>query len=176
MKPSLTHFAVAALIVILLIVGYGVWFSAVANESAHVVDLGNQITAAHETIDRVTSARATLTEIAGDETKVQSYFVSETDAVALINDLEGRGLAHKATVSVLTVSAGGSPARPVLLISLTVNGTFEGVMRTIGSIEYAPYDISISKLSVARDGKDSWHAELGLTVGSTRAETATSTP
>lgn len=80
-------------------------------------------------------------------------------------------------MSVLSVSTSGTVAQPTLAFTLTVKGTFDAVMRTVGSIEYAPYDLSITALTIAQDDKNSWHADLKLSVGSvSAARAATSTP
>ena len=69
-------------------------------------------------------------------------------------------------MKVLSVSAGGTNARPTLTLAVTVTGAFDAVMRTAGSVEYAPYDISISKFSVMKSDKKNWLANLELVVGS----------
>ena len=62
--------------------------------------------------------------------------------VGFINGLEAQGQALGTTVSVLSVSA-GTGKQPTFMLSLTIEGTFDTVMRTVGVIEYAPYDISL---------------------------------
>jgi hypothetical protein len=49
-------------------------------------------------------------------------------------------------------------------------------MRTVGAIEYSPYDLSVSGFSLNQDAENGWQATVGLVVGSIKAETATSTP
>ena len=96
--------------------------------------------------------------------------------VAFINDLEARGRVQGVAVNVLSVSAGGETKQPTLTLVLTVQGTFDAVMRTVGAIEYAPYALSISGLSLGQDGKDikdSWRADLKLRVGSLSANATT---
>ncbi|HUY05545.1 MAG TPA: hypothetical protein VMV62_02420 [Candidatus Paceibacterota bacterium] len=176
MNAPRTHFLIALAVAAAALAGYGVWYAAVSAKSAEVADIQGQIDAATENASRIAAARAALAEVAGDEAKVQAYFVSEAGIVAFINSLESLGLSQKAAVSVLSVSAAGTPARPTLQLSLSVKGAFDAVMRTVGAIEYAPYDLSISTLSVGQDAKNSWHADLSLTVGSTPPAAATSTP
>ena len=175
MKSSLFHLLAAVTLCIVALIGYGVWYSTVSAESAAVADLQNNIVAKTEAVKRIAATRASLTDIAGDEALVQSYFVPEANIVSFINALESRGTAQKASVSVLSVSESGTKAQPALSFSITVKGTFDAVMRTVGSIEYAPYALSISSLSVAQDTKSGWHADLRLLVGSMPANvTATS--
>lgn len=176
MKSSLIHLLLALVISAALSAGYVVWYGVVSDKSREVSGLQSQIAAASETISRIASARAALVEIADDEAKVRSYFVPETGVVSFINNLEARGSAQGSAIDVTSVSTGGSPSRPVLILSLTIQGAFDPVMRTVGSIEHSPYDISVSSFSIRQDVKGAWRAVLGLKVGSVPARSATSTP
>ena len=176
MKSPLSHLLLMFVTAIAVCAGYVAWYAAVSEKSREVANLQRQIIVANETVGRIASARAALTEIAGDETKGRSYFVPETGVVAFINDLESRGLSPGASMDVASVSTGGSPVRPMLIFSLTIKGTFDAVMRTIGSIEYAPYDIQVSSISIGQETPDVWRASLSLKVGSISLKSATSTP
>ncbi|MHB1163353.1 MAG: hypothetical protein ACYCZZ_02420 [Minisyncoccota bacterium] len=176
MRSPLAHLLLALAVLVAVLFGYGAWYTIVSNKSGEVSDLQSQITAAGENMSRIAATRAAFAEIAGDEAKVQSYFVSGSGVVAFINSLEALGLAQKATVSVRSVSTGGSPSRPALLLSITVKGTFDAVMRTLGAIEYAPYDLSISTLSIGEDSQKNWQADVNLIVGSISGNTASTTP
>lgn len=157
------------------LIGYGFWYSVIANKSASVADLQSQIDNRMEAAGRITAARTALAEIAGDESAVQSYFVPETGVVSFIDNLESRARAQETTMKVLSVSVGSSTKRPTLVFSLSVGGTFDSVMRTVGAIEYAPYNISISRLSLGKEEKGLWNATMELIVGSVDAGVATST-
>lgn len=161
---------------IFAIVSYGIWYTAVSNKSQAVADLQARIDDAHKNMNRIAKARAVLAQIATDEMKVKSYFVPESGIVGFIDMLETRGQGENVSVSVLSVATGGSPSKPVLLLTISLEGTFDAVMRTIGSIEYAPYAVSISSLSVASADAPSWHATLSLVVGSVPVRSATTTP
>lgn len=169
MKSSLSSLVVMAILCGAALAGYGVWYAAIAAKSASVAALQSDIDTKTETVNRIAATRATLAGIANDEAAVQDYFVPETGVVAFIDALEERGRAQNAGISVLSVSTGGSTASPTLLLSLTIKGTFDAVMRTVGSIEYAPYSLSITALSIVQDDKDSWHADVKVTVGSVPA-------
>lgn len=175
MKSPLLHLIFASLACILMLIGYGVWYASVEAKSVAVANLENQISTKIETESRITSTRASIAEIAGDEATLQSYFVPETGVVAFIDHLDTQGKLLGATVSVLSVATSDAGARPELTLTLAVKGTFDAVMRTIGAIEYAPYDLSISKLSLRQDAKNKWHADLNLHVGSVSANVTTST-
>lgn len=170
MKSPLTHLIIAFLMLVSLLAGYGVWYTALSNKSSQVATLQGQITAASLAINRAVSTRSAIAEIADDEAVIRGYFVPETAIVSFISDLEARALAQEAVVSVLSVSTGGSKTEPALLLSLKVTGTFDAIMRTVGAIEYAPYAISVSSLSVGQNTQDGWQASLSLSVGSLAVE------
>ncbi|OGG80075.1 hypothetical protein A3J11_01205 [Candidatus Kaiserbacteria bacterium RIFCSPLOWO2_02_FULL_55_12] len=161
---------------IAVIAGFGFWYATLKDKSVAVADLERQIAAKTETTGRIASARASLAEIAGDEASIRGYFVPEAGVVSFITDLESRGRAQGAVVSVRAVSTSGTGVEQALAFSLVVEGTFDAVMRTVGAIEYAPYALSVSALSLGRDDADRWHADLGLLVGSVSASVVMKQP
>lgn len=176
MKSSFSHLATAIVVCIVSIASYGIWYGTVSSKSTIVAELQNQIDTRIETENRIAAARATLADIASDEATVRDYFVPEANVVSFINSLEEHGRTFGATVGVLSVSTGGTATQPLLILSLTITGTFDSVMRTAGVIEYAPYDLSITDFSVSQDAKDLWHADLKMSVGSVPvARSATTT-
>lgn len=176
MNSSLTRLLVALTVCAITIIGYGFWYAAIEAKSAAVSQLKSQVAAKDENAKRIASARASLAEIAGSEAVIQNYFVPETGVVAFINNLEAQGRKQGTTVSVLSVSTSAEGAPLTLSFDLTITGTFDAVMRTIGVIEYAPYDLSLSALSLTHDDKNSWHANLTILVGSAPAAAAPTTP
>ncbi|MDO8566726.1 MAG: hypothetical protein Q7R58_01070 [bacterium] len=175
MKSSTTHLIIWIIISVATVIGQGFWYSVITKKSAEVADLQNQIDTRTETANRIELARTALAEIAGNESAVQSYFVPETSVVSFINNLESRAREQTATMKVRSVSAGGSAAQPTLILAITVSGTFDAVMRTIGAVEYAPYNVVVSKLSLMNERKNMWGANLELTVGSVPASTTAGT-
>lgn len=174
MKSPFVRLIITLIVCAVAFVGYGVWFAAIAAKSADVANLESEITATIETTSRVAAARTALAKIVDDEAVVQSYFVPETSVVAFITELEASGRSQDAVVNVVSVSKAGSLAQPVLALALTIKGTFDAVMRTVGAIEYAPFALTISELSLRQDAKNGWQADLKLQVGSVSANTKTS--
>ncbi len=165
MKASLARLFLALAVFAGALGAYGVWYQTVSAQSAVVADLENQISQKTETSARIASARAALTEVAGDEAAVRSYFVSPTNVVGFIDDLQARGRALGATVSVLSVNTDTASAHTALTLSIKAVGSFDAVMRTVGAIEYAPYDISLGTVGVGLDNRGVWHADVALSVG-----------
>jgi len=172
---SFFHLTLWSLIAAATMAGYGYWYARIADKSAIVAELQAQIDSKSEAASRIASARATLSEISKDEAVVQSYFVPETAVVPFINDLEARARMQKAALKVLSVSTSGTPAQPTLTLALALDGSFDAVMRTLGAIEYAPYYLSITKVSLIENGEGVWHADLEMIVGSVSSRVATST-
>ena len=168
MKTPFLHILIACFVGASVFVGQGFWYSVIAEKSSAVASLQSQIETKSEAAGRIASYRAEIAKIADDELLVRSYFVSENDVVTFIDGLQERGLSQGTAVKILSVSAGGTSTRPILAIAVTVTGSFDAVMRTVGSIEYASYDISISKLSIMKSDKKTWSANLELVVGSTK--------
>lgn len=160
------HVIVAFAVGLAALGSYAAWYAVVSSESQHVADLQAQIDAANKNASRIAAARIALSEIADDEATVQGYFVPEAGVVSFINNLEQMGTMEKSDVSVLSVSAAGTSTQAVLLLTLSITGTFDAVMRTVGLVEYAPYDLFISRLSVTQLDKNSWQASVSLSVGS----------
>ena len=175
MKSPFAHIILASFVCVVVIIGYGFWYAAVGTKSVAVADLEGRVVTKTATANRVASSRASLLEISGDEATIRSYFVPETGVVSFIDSLQMRGKERGATVNVVSVSAATATAEPSLVFSLSINGTFSAVMNTIGAIEYAPYDLTVSSLSITQL-KEGWHANLNFTVGSVSAtQSATST-
>ena len=166
MKPSFTYLLLWVLVCGATFATYGVWYHTISTASSRVAQLQDQIDAKTRAADHVAVARATLAQIAGDEAAVQNHFVPESAIVPFIDVLESIGRAEQAKMDVRSVATGANPKQPSLVLTLTIDGTFDAVMRTVGTIEYAPYDLSITRFSVTKDGKGVWHAELSITVGS----------
>ena len=172
MKSPFTHLIFSIIACVAALTGYGFWYTVIAAKSIAVTVLQNQIDAKTEMVNRLSTARTTLAELTSDETAIQSYFIPETGVVAFIDDIEARGHSLGTTVNVLSVSTGGAAQQPTISFTLSIKGSFDAVMRTVGAIEYAPYALSIGMLSIGQDPKNGWRADLTLHVGSLPASTA----
>lgn len=177
MKSTFIQLILALVVCTAALVGYWVWYGTVASTSAAVTALQSQIDTKTRVASRMATTRSALAEIVGDEAVVQNYFISETGVVAFIDGLETLGRTNGATaVNVLSVSTDGASAQQMFKFTLSIKGTFDAVMRTVGAIEYAPYAISISSLSIGQDTKNDWHADLTFLVGASATSTPPNTP
>jgi hypothetical protein len=178
MKSPLFHLLLWLLVFAGVLAGYGYWHSVLTGKSGEVANLENQITTKTQNSARAAAARNALADIKGEEDLVRGYFVPEADIVPFIDNLQTRAHAQTAEMKVLSVSTSGTdkPDNVSLRLVVTIDGTFDAVMRTVGSVEFAPYDISISKFAIHKTAKSAWHADLELVVGSVAADTVTGKP
>lgn len=166
MKSTLSQLIVAACISIASLVGYGIWHTVLSAKTAEVANLEGAILTKTEKANRLAATRTMLADIAGDEAAIREYFVPETGVVAFIDSLESHGRTLGGAVSVSSVSVDNTPTLPLLTLSLSIKGTFDSVMRTIGAIEYVPHALSISEIALIQDDKNKWQANLVFVVGS----------
>lgn len=171
MRTTFFHFCIALLILFGTVSFYGFWYAAVSAKSSAAVSLENRINAKLETASRIASARVALADISDSEETIRNYFVSGSEIVQFINDLEARGRVQGAKVNVLSVLATTEGEHPALSLTVTTRGTFESVMRTVGSIEYAPYYVRVGTVSLNLESKNVWRADIAIVVGSTASST-----
>lgn len=175
MRPAAYQITASLVVLVVALILYGGWYAALSSKSASVASLEREIVTKTETAGRIAAARAALTEIAGNEATVRSYFVSDAGVVPFIDSLEKKGQAQGAVVNVLSVANAPDTAHPSLAIALSIKGPFDAVMRTLGSIEYAPYALTLSSVNLTLNAKGIWNADLALIVGSAPSA-ATTTP
>jgi hypothetical protein len=177
MKSAVTQCIGAVLVCLMVLIAYSAWYAFVSRKSNEVAEIERSIVEKTQAQSRIAAARATLAEIEDEEFVVQNYFVSDTAVVNFINYLEDRGSSQNAAVDVVSVSTGSDKTRPTLILTLTVKGLFDAVMRTVGAIEYAPYDVRVAGLTVALDKERTWNANLIIVVGSVpKAQATAPTP
>lgn len=182
MKYSLFRTAISFVVLVMVVIAYAICYAMVAARSTNAADLETQIATKTQVAERLKSVRAALEELSGDEAEVQGYFVSNANIVSFIDTLQRRGNELGSKVNVLSVSAANTKS-PTLTLTLQIQGPFSAVMRTVGAVEYAPYALTVSSLSVTEvQGSEaskvaSWTANMTVLVGSTSAtSTANSLP
>lgn len=167
MRPAPIHLIVA--LVLLFVVGgvYAAWYAFVQSESARVVTLAGQVAEKNNDAKKAVAARAALATLSSDEDYIRSYFVVPNDVVAFLEKLQNTGKSFDAKVEVASVSADKVEPHGHITIALKITGSFDSVMRTIGAIEYGPYDSSVSNITLDHpsDGKSPWTATAVFLVG-----------
>jgi hypothetical protein len=196
MKKPLVQLIIAGLILVFITVGYGLWFVAVDTENAKARDLAGQIISKGQESQRIAAAKAALAVLSTDEDSVSQHFVAPDSIVSFLGGIEAMGKALGARVQVVSVAADQSKTKlGHINLAVTVTGPFDSVIRTLGALEYSPYDIVLTNMSLdttgapaqatptptpiapgaphAASGPKVWSATLNLVVGT--GPTATST-
>lgn len=166
MKSPLPSLISASVVAVCMLIAFTLWYLFIEKGRTHVADLESRIQQKTEHAAYISAARASLTEIQGEETAMQNYFVSNAEVVPFINLLQSEGRAIGTTVSVGALSTAVVKNHPVISLSLNITGSFDAVMRTVGAIEFAPYDITLGTVSLSRSEKGEWQATAALQVGS----------
>ncbi|MDR3547205.1 MAG: hypothetical protein P4M11_02815 [Candidatus Pacebacteria bacterium] len=182
-RSPLFHFIVAMLLLIAVVTLDMFWYDAVTAESTKVGELASEIVSKTNDSAREAQAKSELNALSTDQAAVQQYFVSTNDVVPFLTQLQSTGSYLGSNVQVVSVSA--TPGTPYgkLSLSLSVTGAFNAVMRTLGSIEYGPYDTAINTLSfdapqgpgATSSSSPEWIANALFSVGTENAQTATTT-
>jgi hypothetical protein len=156
---------------------YGAWYARVGDESARAVALGGKIQDAKQSGARVIEAKKELEKASADEAAIRGYFVSTADVVPFLESMQSTGSRFGTQVEVASVSSDAAKPHARLALSLRITGTFDGVERTLGAIEYQPYDTVVQTLTLdTPEGQGGavpqWTAAVTLSVGTIDIATA----
>lgn len=133
------------------------------------VQLAQEVATKQEEALRVASAKAALPVLAQSEEALLQYCTKSSDIVPFLERLEKQGRAAGVAVEVLSVSP-EQGAQNRIALSLTMSGSFDAVVRSIGTIEYSPYD-SVVKTVALDSGTETdtktptWTAAVVLSLG-----------
>ncbi len=137
--------------------------------TAHATQLGQDVAQKQAETVRVASAREALPVLEEAERVITAHVVRQSDIVSFLEQLEKQGRAQGATVKVLSVNPVQSETDTRIIISLTASGTFDAVLRSVGAIEYGPYDIVLTAVTIttvpSEEVKGGWNAAVTLSVG-----------
>jgi hypothetical protein len=156
---------------------YAYWYSMLTAATTAVAQLVEEVNS--RTQDEASSAHAAneLAQLAPAARDIQNYSVLPDTIVTFLEDQQSLGRSLGAAISVVSVTANPNP-RPHLDLALAISGSFAAVMRTVGAIEYSPYDITVHSLNLSTTNTTAtpgWTAAMTLSVG-TASSSATTTP
>ncbi len=174
---KLTHITHTLLVIVVLIIAfsaYGIWYTAVSRKSAEASSLAAEIQTKHQDSERIKAAKDELQKISSEESLVNGYFVSTNDVVPFLETLQSTGKSLGSTVEVVSVSADPGKPHAHLNLSLSITGSFDSVVRTLGAFEYSPYDTSLQSLTLdtpqTGTGKAAqWTAAATFVIGTTNS-------
>jgi hypothetical protein len=158
---------------------YGVWYTQVGKESAHANDLATQIQAKNISMQHAQQSKTELERALTDEAAIKGYFVDTRDVVPFLETLQASGSTYGTKIEVVSVSAEPSKPHAVLSLALRITGTFDGVERMLGAIEYEPYDTVITGVTLDTPGAGGkavpeWTAAVSVRIGT--ADTSSTVP
>ncbi|MDB5265369.1 MAG: hypothetical protein JWM39_82 [Parcubacteria group bacterium] len=157
----------AGIALVIVVAAYGVWFVMVDTENAKARSIAGEIETKSQDASRIAEAKAALAALSDDESSVSSHFISANDVVPFLGSLTATGAALGSKVDVVSVGADSAPTagQSHLNLSVTISGTFDSVERTLGALEYAPYDIKLKNLSLDTASPGNWSVAASFSVG-----------
>lgn len=164
MSRSLAQLLVA--LGVLAVVGglYTLWYYEVQREANKSGELQAQIQATVDSAVTAAETSDTLASLATDEAAIEGYRIKLADIVTFLERIEATGRSLSSSVEVVSVAdKPGSDGR--MLITVRIMGSFDTVLRTLGAIEYGPYDSKITNLTFDTPGDGgAWTAVVALSV------------
>ena len=146
-RVTLIHLILAALLTLGMLGAYVFWFTAVGKASVETAVLAENIRAKSQELEKVAAAKVALEALAEDEASIRGYLVREAEIVPFLGRLEDTGTNFGAQVEVVSVATETLAERNRIMLSVKIEGTFDAVLRTLGSIEYGPYDSSVERIT-----------------------------
>lgn len=168
-RESFLHFGIVTLGMLLTAVAFVWWHYEVSSASEEAATLAAEVTARGDEYSRTARARSELAALAADESFVEGRFLPVAEIVPFLEGLERSGEEFGATVSVASVSDALAGER--IAVALKIQGSFDEVMRTLGTIEYGSYASSVSALTLDTPDGEVWSAALTLVIGARETET-----
>jgi len=168
MNRTLTHLAIAGALLALSIAGYVFAYMFVDSAGAKVAGAQQEIEAKSRESQEIRKASTALAALADSEGRVREYFVSTEGIVPFLEEVTSTGSALGSSVEVVSVTeAAPVEGRTFVTLALRISGSFSSVMRTVGALEFAPYDITLTNLSLDAGGAEggAWSASAQYQVG-----------
>lgn len=159
MTKSLTHLIAACVFLALSLAAFSVWYMTVENARAAVGKATEDIALKTTEAKRIQDARGALTALSHNEERIKGYFVAKEEIGSFLETISATGDSLGSDVEIVSVNeepAGEGRAR--VSVALSVTGSFDAVMRTIGALEYGPYDVLVKNLSLNSEEESGWNA------------------
>lgn len=137
---------VSALLLGLIGVGNWFWYQEITRVRSESATLAADITTAFSEHEQGARVRSLETELAESEAFIAAHIVKDADIVSFLGYVEGTGRPAGALVEVASVSDIDAEGR--ILVSLTITGNFDALMRTLGMLEHGPYALSVKSATM----------------------------
>ncbi len=154
MNRELTILVITLIILAGAAGAYGWLYQELANIKVASATLRADIQAAEVAKVRALEAKTESAGLANDEASVFAHVIETDGIVTFLQYLERSGNAFGATVEVASVSDTASSG--TITISLSVEGTFPAVMKTLGILEHGSYAMSAKTVTLDSFEDGTW--------------------
>lgn len=168
MNRALTHLMIALVLLALMLAAYVFVFLGIEKTRNQIAEVSGKMVQLEKDRERIREAQGALAALSANEARVTGYFLNEAAIVDFLEEVESAGDALGATVTVVAVNNERGAAPPRVSVSLRVTGSFDAVMRTIGVVEYGPYDGVITTVTMDDQGDGAWGASVTYSVGTAK--------
>jgi hypothetical protein len=176
MNRPVVILGISIAVLVAAVIGYALWYRVVAGAGDRDAQIAAAIQSGSDASARAAAASRTLDQLGPSAAALNARFVGTNDIVPFLEKLQEAGAGVGAEVKVGSVAENDSP-RPHLELAMTVTGSFDAVMRTLGLIENGPYDITTTNASLVAGSADSgaaaWIATANLSIGTKPGSTGT---
>lgn len=168
MKSALIQVSIAGVVLVLALGAYVFTFREVSSLQEESFLLAQEIESAQTKERRISRAENVLGTVLMQEERIQNRFVNADTLVEFLESLERIEDRSGAAIEVLSVSTDDAGAH--FTIKVTVEGSFSGVMRTVGAINNLPVFLTLTNGTVdtiVRGENDpaTWTASLSYEIG-----------
>ena len=139
------------------------WQHTVSEERAKIERLREEAALLEEHTKKV-EGREELLLLEEEERYVEERILNVADVVSFLSAFERKGDQHGAEVRVVSVS---EKQEGRVGIAFSISGSFDAVMRTLGSIEYEQYASTIENVTLETSPGEVWTATGSYTILST---------
>ncbi len=142
------HFVISLILLIGVGVAYYFWFYYVSSLSDRASALSNEIELKTEDSAQSVQAKNALASLSASETSIDTRFITSANIVPYLESVQETGKDLGSTIKVASVAEKDGMPVGTLSLTLTITGTFDSVVRTIGVLENATIDTSLTSLTL----------------------------
>lgn len=181
-KTAYAPLFMASLVLLGSFVVFGLEYYVLAQGKTQVMELQRKVEEKKVDIAKASRARNALATLGTSEDQVRSFLLQKDRIVSFLESLQATGKSLGTSVEVVSVSDDKQNGHPRINVSLLVSGSFDSVMRTVGTLENGPYDGVLNSLTLDSGGPivkgvQQWSAATVLSVGlETKASTTPKKP
>lgn len=163
---------IVAILVIVSIVGYYVFFSQIKEHNTETMELISEIEFTKQREQQLRNMKSTARETETDRTKLSTYFIKEESIVDFLEIIESFEEYTGAKVRVRTIGKndpGVYDTLEQLRLNLTVDGSWDEVYHFLVLIEALPYRVVVESIQLTasarqEDSNSKWQGVTTLTV------------